>query len=88
MFVLGRQIFDQSSDVLVTGDAAGAGADQVSEVSALGFPADSPGESVIEGAASQFQDRLSGELPTVSPTLPNTQFISPSLPIDARVSAK
>ena len=60
----------------------------VSEVAALGIPADSPGESMIEGAVTQFQDRLSGELPTVSPTLPNTLFISPSLPIDARVSAK
>ena len=59
-----------------------------SEVPALGIPADSPGESVIEGAVSQFQDRLSGELPTISPTLPNTLFISPSLHIDARVSAK
>ena len=59
-----------------------------SEVPALGIPADSPGELVIEGAVSQFQDRLSGELPTISPTLPNTLFISPSLHIDARVSAK
>ena len=80
------QILDQGSDMLVGG--VGAGAEQVSEVSALGIPADSPGESMIEGAVSQFQDRLSGELPTVSPTLPNTLFISPSLPIDARVSAK
>ena len=64
--------------MLVTGDAAGAGAgaDQVSEVPALGIPADSPGESVIEGAVSQLQDRLSGELPTLSPTLPYTLFIS------------
>ena len=80
------QILDRGSDMLVGG--VGAGAEQVSEVSALGIPTDSPGESMIEGAVSQFQDRLSGELPTVSPTLPNTLFISPSLPIDARVSAK
>lgn len=69
------QILDRSSDVLVTG--VGAGADQVSEVPALGIPADSPGESLIEGAVSQFQDRLSGELPTVSPTLPNTLSYEP-----------
>ena len=80
------QILDRGSDMLVGG--VGAGAEQVSEVPVLGIPADSPGESMIEGAVSQFQDRLSGELPTVSPTLPNTLFISPSLPIDARVSAK
>ena len=80
------QILDRGSDGGVGG--VGAGAEQVSEVSALGIPTDSPGESMIEGAVSQFQDRLSGELPTVSPTLPNTLFISPSLPIDARVSAK
>lgn len=79
------QILDRGSDLL---GGVGAGAEQVSEVSVLGIPADSPGESMIEGAVSQFQDRLSGELPTVSPTLPNTLFISPSLPIDARVSAK
>ena len=79
------EILDRSSDVLVTGDAAGDGADQVSEVPAIGIPAGSPLESVIEGAVSQFQDRLSGELPIVSPTLPKILL---SLPIDARVSAK
>ena len=78
------EILDRNSDVLVTGDAAGDGADQVSEVPAIGIPVDSPGKSVIEGAVSQFQDRLSGELPIGSPTLPNTLLI---LPIDARVSA-
>ena len=72
--------------MLVTGVRAGA--DLVSEVPVLGIPPDSSGESLIEGAVSQFQDRLSGEVPTVSPTLPNTLFISPRLPIDARVSVK
>ena len=43
-------ILNRSSDVLFSGD--GAGADQVSEVPALGIPADSPGESVIKGAVS------------------------------------
>ena len=38
------EILDQSSDVLVTGDAAGDGADQVSEVPAIGIPADSTGD--------------------------------------------
>ena len=46
------QIPDQISDVPVTGDAAGA--DQISEVPAVGIPADSPGQSVIHGAVSQF----------------------------------
>ena len=49
-------ILDWGSDMLVAG--VGAGAEQVSEVPALGIPADSPGESMIEGAVSQFQDRL------------------------------
>ncbi|CAH3042242.1 unnamed protein product, partial [Porites lobata] len=48
-----HQIPDQVSDVPVTGDAAGA--DQISEVPAVGIPADSPGQSVIHGAVSQFQ---------------------------------
>ena len=78
-------IFRNKLRVLVTGDAAGDGADQVSEVPAIGIPADSPLESVIEGAVSQFQDRLSGELPIVSPTLPNTLL---SLPIDALVTSQ
>ena len=81
-----HQIPDQISDVPVTGDAAGA--DQISEVPAVGIPADSPGQSVIHGAVSQFQERLSGDLPTITPPLPSTLFTSPSLPIDARVSAK
>ena len=46
------QILDRGSDMLVGG--VGAGAEQVSEVPALGIPADSPGESMIEGAVSQF----------------------------------
>ena len=70
----------------VTGDAAGA--DQISEVPAVGIPTDSPGQSVIHGAVSQFQERLLGDLPTITPPLPSTLFTSPSLPIDARVSAK
>ena len=81
-----HQIPDQISDVPVTGDAAGA--DQISEVHAVGIPADSSGRSVIQGAVSQFQERLSGDLPTITPPLPSTLFTSPSLPIDARVSAK
>lgn len=60
------QILDRGSDMLVGG--VGAGAEQVSEVSALGIPTDSPGESMIEGAVSQFQDRLSGSvLQTIGP---------------------
>ena len=72
--------------MLVTTEAAGA--DQVSKVPAVGIPTDSPGQSVIQGAVSNFQERLSGELATITPQLPSTLFISPSLPIDARVSAK
>ena len=81
-----RQFPDQISDVPVTGDAAEA--DQISEAPAVGIPADSPGRSVIQGAVSEFQERLSGDLPTITPPLPSTLFTSPSLPIDARVSAK
>ena len=55
-----HQIPDKISDVPVTGDAAGA--DQISEVPAVGIPADSPGQSVIHGAVSQFQERLSGSV--------------------------
>ncbi|CAH3118627.1 unnamed protein product [Porites lobata] len=62
--------------------------DQISDVPAVGIPADSPGQSVIHGTVSQFQERLSGDLPTITPPLPSTLFTSPSLPIDARVSAK
>ena len=58
------------------------------EVPAVGIPTDSPGQSVIQGAVSHFQERLSGELPTITPQLPSTLFIYPSLPIDACVSAK
>ncbi|XP_067027123.1 uncharacterized protein [Acropora muricata] len=65
------QILDRGSDMLVGG--VGAGAEQVSEVSALGIPTDSPGESMIEGAVSQFQDRLSGvytsQFPSEAPAL-------------------
>ena len=81
-----HQIPDQISGVPVNGDAAGA--DQISEVLAAGIPADSPGRSVMQGAVRQFQERLSGDLPTITPPLPSTLFTSPSLPIDARVSAK
>ena len=81
-----HQIPDQISDVPVTSDAAGA--DQISEVPAVGIPADSPGRSVIQGAVSQFHERLSGNLPTITPPLCSTLFTSPSLPIEARVPAK
>ena len=81
-----HQIPDQISDVPVIGDTAGA--DQILEVPVVGVPADSPGRSMIQVAVSQFQERLSGDLPTITPPLPSTLFTSPSLPIDARVSAK
>ena len=81
-----NQIYDRSSEEPVTVNAAAA--DKVSEVPAVGISTDSLGQSVIQGAVSQFQESLSGDLPTISPTLPSTLFISPSLPIDARVSAK
>ena len=81
-----HQIPDQISDVPVIGDTAGA--DHILEVPAVGVPADSPGRSMIQVAVSQFQERLSGDLPTITPPLPSTLFTSPSLPIDARVSAK
>ena len=79
-----HQIPDQISDVPVIGDTAGA--DHILEVPAVGVPADSPGRSMIQVAVSQFQERLSGDLPTITPPLPSTLFTSPSLPIDARVS--
>lgn len=80
-----HQIPDQISEVPVTGNAAGA--DQISEVPAVGIPADSPGRSVIQGSVSQFQERLSRDLPTTTPLLPSALFTS-SLFFDARVPAK
>lgn len=41
---------------------------------------------VVQGPMGQLQDQHSGD--SVSPTLPNTLFVSPSLPIDARASSK
>ena len=74
-----HQILDRSSDVLVTTEAAGA--DQVSEVPAVGIPTDSPGQSVIQGAVSHFQERLSGELPTITPQLPSTLIFPQVYPL-------